>query len=150
MTRTAAWRAALATCALVLVVDQATKEAAIDALLGQPPADLPLGFQLDYVTNEGIAFGLLDDGEGLVIAVTVAALVALVAWFAHDPTRPGLWLAAGLLTGGALGNLADRLREGAVTDFIDPPNWPAFNLADVFITVGVVCLLMAYGSPRRE
>ena len=149
MSPAAAWRAALATCALVLVLDQATKQAAIDALLGQPPKELPLGFQLDYVTNTGIAFGFLDDGKGLVIAVTVTALAALIAWFASDPTRPRLWLAAGLLTGGALGNLADRLREGAVTDFIDPPSWPAFNIADVAITLGVVVLLMAYMAPRR-
>jgi signal peptidase II len=150
VSRAAAWRAALATCALVVIIDQATKEAAIEALLGQPAKELPLGFQLDYVTNTGIAFGLLDDGEGLVITVTVLALGALIAWFASDPTRPGLWLAAGLLTGGALGNLADRLREGAVTDFIDPPSWPAFNFADVAITLGVIVLLMSYWSPSRE
>jgi signal peptidase II len=80
--------------------------------------------------------------------VTVAALAALIAWFASDPARPAMWLAAGLLTGGALGNLADRLRDGAVTDFIDPPSWPAFNVADIAITLGVVVLLMSYMSPR--
>jgi signal peptidase II len=146
----AAWRGALATCALVLIADQATKQAAIDALLGQSPAELPLGFQLDYVTNTGIAFGFLDDGEALVIVVTLLALGLLIGWFASDPTRPNLWLAAGLLTGGALGNLADRVRDGAVTDFIDPPSWPAFNLADVSITIGVVILLVTYMRPQRQ
>ncbi len=150
MSRAAAWRGALATCALVLIADQATKQAAIDALLGQPPAELPLGFQLDYVTNTGIAFGFLDDGEALVIVVTLLALGLLIGWFASDPTRPNLWLAAGLLTGGALGNLADRVRDGAVTDFIDPPSWPAFNLADVSITIGVVILLFTYMRPQRQ
>ena len=149
MSRAAAWRAALATCALVLAIDQATKQGAIEALIGRAPVDLALGFELDYVTNTGIAFGLLADGEALVIVVTLLALGLLVAWFASDPTRPSLWLATGLLTGGALGNLADRIREGAVTDFIDPPYWPAFNFADVAITVGVVLLLLAYLSPRR-
>jgi len=143
-----AWRAAVATCALVVVADQATKQAAIDALVGRTPVELPLGFQLDYVTNTGIAFGLLDDGEGLVIAITLAALGLLVGWFASDPSRPGLWIAVGLLTGGALGNLADRVREGAVTDFVDPPSWPAFNVADVAITAGVAILLFAYMRPR--
>ena len=150
MSRSASWRAALAVCALVLVFDQATKQAAIDALLGQEAVELPLGFQLDYVTNTGIAFGLFSDGEGLVIAVTVLALGLLVGWFVSDPARPNLWLATGLLTGGALGNLADRIRDGAVTDFIDPPSWPAFNIADIAITVGVVILLFTYMRPERK
>ena len=150
MTKGAAWRAAAAVCALVFVFDQATKQAAIDAVYGEPPIDLPLGFQLDYVTNTGIAFGLFDDGEAFVILVTLAALALLVGWFATDPTRPRIWLAAGLLTGGALGNLADRVRDGAVTDFIDPPNWPAFNVADVAITAGVVILLVSYLFPQRQ
>jgi signal peptidase II len=150
VSRAAAWRAAAAVCALVLVVDQATKQAAIDALFGEPPVDLPLGFQFDYVTNTGIAFGLFDDGEAFVIAVTLAALALLVGWFATDPTRPRMWLAAGLLTGGALGNLADRVRDGAVIDFVDPPSWPAFNVADVAITLGVAILLVGYMLPQRQ
>jgi signal peptidase II len=150
VSRSAAWRAAVATCALVLIADQATKQAAIDALVGQPAKELPLGFELDYVTNTGIAFGLFSDGAGFVIVVTLLALGLLIGWFASDPTRPYLWLAAGLLTGGALGNLADRVRDGAVTDFIDPPSWPAFNLADVAITAGVVILLITYMRPERQ
>ena len=68
--------------------------------------------------------------------ITVVALALVLIWFALDPSRPGLWLAVGLLAGGALGNLADRVRADAVIDFIDPPLWPAFNLADVAITPG--------------
>ena len=83
------------------------------------------------------------------ILITLAALGALVGWFARNPTRPGLWLAVGLLTGGALGNLADRIRDGAVTDFIDPPRWPAFNFADVAITIGVLLVVLAYMRPAR-
>jgi len=139
-----AWHGALATCAAVIVADQATKQAVVTELAGRSPIELPLGFELDYVTNTGIAFGLLDQGEALVIAITLAALALLVAWFARDPERPGLWPAVGLLSGGALGNLADRVRDGAVIDFLDPPNWPAFNLADVAITFGVALLLIAY------
>ena len=67
----------------------------------------------------------------------------VLVWFALDPQRPGLWLAVGLLAGGALGNLADRVRAGAVTDFIDPPLWPTFNLADVAITLGALVLVVA-------
>jgi signal peptidase II len=139
-----AWRGAITVCATVLVVDQAAKQLAVTELVDRSPVDLPLGFELDYVTNTGIAFGLLDQGEGLVIAVTLAALALLFVWFSRDPARPGLWPAVGLLAGGALGNLADRVRDGAVIDFVDPPNWPAFNIADVAITAGVALLLLVY------
>ena len=150
MSATGAWRAALATCGAIVVADQATKQAAIAELVGRAPVDLPLGFELDYVTNTGVAFGLLDQGEGLVIAITLAALALLAVWFARDAERPGFWLPVGLLAGGALGNLADRVRDGAVTDFFDPPSWPAFNLADVAITVGVALLLLGYMRAQDE
>ena len=150
MSRAAAWRGALAVCGAVVLVDQATKEVAIAELAGRAPVELPLGFELDYLTNSGIAFGLLDQGEGLVIAITVVALGLLCGWFARDPARPGLWPAVGLLAGGALGNLADRLRDGAVTDFIDPPSWPAFNVADVAITLGVALLVLASARSGPE
>jgi len=71
-------------------------------------------------------------------------------WFAVDPARPGMWLAVGLLAGGALGNLADRARADAVTDFIDPPIWPTFNLADVAITLGAIVLVLAAMGPRPQ
>ena len=90
------------------------------------------------MTNSGVAFGLFSGGgDALVVAFTALALGLIVGWFSLDTLRPGLWLAVGLLAGGALGNLADRVCDGAVTDFIDPPAWPAFNLADVAITAGV-------------
>ena len=101
------------------------------------------------MTNSGIAFGLFDEGgDALVLAFTVAALALILGWFAlrHRP-RPWLWLGVGLLSGGALGNLADRIRDGAVTDFLDPPLWPAFNVADVAITVGVVVIALAALAP---
>ena len=74
--------------------------------------------------------------------MTIAALALVLAWFAIDPRRPGLALSVGLLAGGALGNLADRVRASAVTDFIDLPLWPAFNLADVAITLGALGLVL--------
>jgi signal peptidase II len=80
----------------------------------------------------------------------VGALVLLVVYFALHATRPLLWLPTGLLLGGALGNMIDRAREGAVTDFIDLPLWPAFNLADVAITAGVVALLLALEAGRQR
>ena len=83
------------------------------------------------------------------IAFTAVALGLIVGWFAFDTTRPWLWLGVGLLTGGALGNLADRIRDGAVTDFLDPPLWPAFNVADVAITVGVIVIALSALAPAR-
>jgi signal peptidase II len=72
----------------------------------------------------------------------------MVAYFAVHATRPDLWLAVGLTVGGALGNLADRVRIGAAIDFVDPPLWPAFNLADVAIVMGVALLVFAMLSPE--
>ncbi len=132
----------LAVCAVVVGADQALKAAIVSSMALGERIDLAFGFELARVNNSGIAFGLLDDGgDGLVLVITGAALALVLGWFASDAARPGLWLGVGLLVGGALGNLADRIREGTVTDFIDPPLWPAFNLADVAITLGVIAVL---------
>jgi signal peptidase II len=148
--RVDAWRWALVVCGLVVVADQATKALVVANLGPREVTDLPLGFQLTRVANHGVAFGFLGGGGALVVAVTVAALAFVCAWFARDPLRPWLWLAVGLIAGGALGNLADRVRDGAVTDFIDPPLWPAFNLADVAITVGAIALVLIALAPERD
>jgi len=76
--------------------------------------------------------------------VTVGALALIAYFFARNPTRPGMWVATGLLAGGAFGNLADRIRADEVTDYIDVGSWPPFNLADVAITCGVVLLVLLY------
>ena len=96
-------------------------------------------------------------GGGTLVAVVAAlALIALVAFFATHLGRPLVWLPTGLLVGGAAGNLIDRAREGAVTDFVDLPLWPAFNVADAAITIGVLALLYVLegppsrGSARRD
>jgi signal peptidase II len=137
--------------AITIALDQAAKAGVRSGLEPGERIDLILGFDLARVSNSGIAFGLLDDGGALVLVIIVAALLGVLAWFALAPTRPGLWLAVGLLTGGALGNLLDRVRDSAVTDFLDPPVWPAFNLADVAITLGAIALaLVALRLPPDE
>ena len=148
--RVEAWLWALAVCAFVVVVDQGAKAAVVSELTRNQEVGLPLGFNLVRVANHGVAFGFLGGGGALVVAVTLVALVFVIGWFAFDPLRPGLWLAVGLIGGGAIGNLTDRIRTGAVTDFIDPPLWPAFNLADVAITVGAVVLVVIALRPERE
>ena len=145
-----AWRWALALCGLVVAADQASKAAIVANLGPGQVSSLPLGFQLARVANHGVAFGFLGGGGAVVVVVTIAALAFVLAWFALDPRRPWLWLAVGLIAGGALGNLADRARTGAVIDFIDPPLWPAFNVADVAITLGALALVAIVIAPERN
>ena len=139
-----AWWLAGSLCVVVLVCDQVVKEiVAHDIVLGERVNVLgPLKLTLSH--NEGVAFGLADGGGVLLVAITLIALGVVLWLFARDPVRPGMWVAAGLLAGGAIGNLIDRLRHGHVTDFIELPHWPPFNLADCGITCGVVILLIIY------
>jgi signal peptidase II len=145
-----AWRRALVVCGAVVLVDQVSKAIVVSSLsLGQSEP-LVLGFRVSNTPNSGLAFGI-GSGHGAILAITVAALALVLVWFALEPARPGLWLAVGLLAGGALGNLADRVRADAVTDFIDPPLWPTFNLADVAITLGAIALvLVSLGGEEHE
>ena len=125
----------------VLAADQLTKALVrADVPMGSRERVLP-GVDIVHTRNTGVAFSLFEGGGALLLAFTVVAMVAILVYFLRDAERPGLWLPAGLLLGGAGGNLIDRIRDGAVTDFIDLPAWPAFNLADMAITVGVVALL---------
>ena len=143
--------AAAATAGLVVALDQATKQlAATNIARGDQVAVIP-GLDLTSTRNTGVAFGALAGG-GVVVAVLIgASLALLLAYFVANRDRPWLWLPVGMLLGGALGNLADRAREGAVIDFIDPVAWPAFNLADSCIVVGVFALLyVVEGRPRRK
>lgn len=138
------WVRSLALAALVVVLDQVTKAIAAHALGPGESVDLVLGFELVDVRNTGIAFGLLADGQTLVIVVTAAALALILGYFALNPARPGLWIAVGILVGGAVGNLADRLRADEVIDFIDPPLWPAFNVADIAIVAGIALIVLIH------
>jgi signal peptidase II len=142
--------AAVATAGLVIAVDQVTKQlAATNIAPGDQVAVIP-GLDLTSTRNTGVAFGALEGG-GLVVAILIgASLALLVAYFVANRERAWLWLPVGMLLGGALGNLADRAREGAVIDFIDPIAWPAFNVADSCIVIGVLLLLwLVEGGPRR-
>jgi signal peptidase II len=141
---TRAWRLAGALCLLVVVLDQAAKALVEANLFAGEQVEIWGPLDLTLAHNEGVAFGLASGGGALLIALTVAALVFVGVLFARNPTRPGMWIAVGLLAGGALGNLIDRVRVGHVTDFVDVLSWPPFNLADVAITLGVVVLALSY------
>ncbi len=136
--------------ALVVLLDRLTKHLVVTGIaVGDVHKFLP-GVSLVHVRNDGVAFGLLSGGGAIVLVVTLVALAALVAYFLWRPERPLLWLPTGMLIGGAVGNLIDRLAGGSVTDFIKLPLWPAFNLADTSITLGVLALLYVLEGPRPE
>jgi signal peptidase II len=134
----------------VLALDQLTKHfVRSDIAVGQVNKILP-GVKFVHVRNTGVAFGAFSGGGAIVLVFTFVALALLLGYFAMRPERPWLWLPAGLLTGGAVGNLLDRLINGAVTDFIKLPAWPAFNLADMAITLGVLALLYVLELRRGD
>ena len=130
----------------VAVADLATKWLAERRL--DESISLLAGIRFELGHNSGVAFGALNDVPSWVLIVSVTALIAglLVALRRGVLRLP--WPAVALLLGGAVGNLVDRVGDGRVIDFIDPPRWPAFNLADVAITVGV--LLALWHSMRED
>ena len=132
---------ATAVVGLTVVADQAAKAIAVASLERGEEVNVFLGLDMTYVRNEGVAFGALSGGGPLLVIAITIALGGLVAYFVANSDVPFLWLPVGLILGGALGNLADRARDGAVVDFIDPIAWPAFNLADAAIVVGVLGLV---------
>jgi signal peptidase II len=145
--------AAFARAGLVLVIvvglDQLTKHTiAASVSPGETRKFLPL-IDLVHVRNTGVAFGVFSGGGALVLVLTLLALAVLVTYLALRPERPWLWLPTGMLVGGAVGNLIDRIAAGSVIDFIKLPHWPAFNVADMSITFGVLILLWVLEG-RRE
>jgi signal peptidase II len=135
--------------ALVLAADQLAKALVVSALTRGEQRELIAGIKLVNVRNSGVAFGQLQDGGAIVAVVIALAVLALLAYFVRNGARPLIWLPTGMLLGGALGNIVDRVREGAVVDFIKLPHWPAFNVADSAITVGVVVLLFVMERTAR-
>src|SRR4051812_761082 len=128
--------------AVVVVLDQLTK--------GVVRNNLPLGeswpseswlVKITHVTNTGAAFGVLQGQDAFLTVTAVVGMAAIVFYYAFPPTEhPLVRLSLGLLLGGAIGNLIDRLRFGEVTDFIHFPHYPAFNVADSCITVGIIVI----------
>ena len=101
-------------------------------------------FSIHHVQNSGIAFGLFSSATPIVTVLTAIAVGWMLVYFARSGARhPVLPVALGLLIGGSTSNLIDRVRLGHVTDFLDFRYWPAFNLADSFIVIGVTILFVA-------
>ena len=135
-----ALRAVLVAVAVV-AADQATK-AIVRAEIG-PFEEIHVvpGVTLVYRLNSGVAFSMFSGGGPLVVIIAFIALGALLAFFLTHLHKRLVWLPTGLLLGGAAGNLIDRIRLDAVTDFIKIPHWPAFNVADICVTFGVLSLI---------
>jgi signal peptidase II len=141
-----------ATAVVVIVLDQITKWWAVRAMAYHSRAIGPIHLTLSH--NKGAAFGL---GAGFVPIVALAAIgvVVVAIIMGRATSRPVTAVAAGMLLGGALGNLADRLfrspgaLRGAVVDFVDLRFWPVFNLADSAITIGCVLLVLFAGASSR-
>ena len=135
------WRLATVTTAAVVALDQVTKQIAVASIARGDSVNVFFALDVTNIRNKGIAFGALKGAGLAVLALTLVALGALLAYFALKPTRHLLWLPVGMVAGGAIGNLADRARIGAVIDWIDPTFWPAFNVADASIVLGILGLL---------
>jgi signal peptidase II len=145
-----AWQRAALVGAAVAAVDQTTKQIVVASIDRDEHRNIFLGLDLTYVRNKGVAFGALGGGGTLVTVLTIAAVALLAVYFAFNAEKRYLWLPFGMVAGGALSNLADRLRDGAVVDFLDPILWPAFNLADVAIVFGILGLLYVIEGPSKK
>jgi signal peptidase II len=137
-----AWARAGVVLAAVLAADQIVKALVSGALQRGEERNVVAGIKLVNTRNSGVAFGQLQNGGAIVAVVIALAICALLVYFARHAQLPLMWLPTGMLLGGALGNVVDRIREGAVVDFLKLPYWPAFNVADASITIGVVILLV--------
>jgi len=138
------WLALAAIALAAVAADQVTKHVVASHLRLEEGVHVLGPFWIRHVQNSGIAFGLFASATAAVIAVTGIAVAWMLVYFARSGARhPVLPVALGLVIGGSVSNLADRVRLGYVTDFLDFRYWPAFNLADSFIVVGVAILLGA-------
>jgi signal peptidase II len=148
--RAAALGRAALVAAVVVGLDQLTKHTIATGIRpGETQKFLP-AINFVHVRNTGVAFGVFSGGGAVVLVFTILALIALVTFLALRPGRPWLWLPTGMLVGGAIGNLIDRVASGSVIDFIKLPGWPAFNVADMSITFGVIALVLVLELGHRD
>jgi len=145
------WASLVAVALAALGADQLTKAIVTGELGLNEEAHVVGPFSIHHVQNSGIAFGFFSSATSLVILLTGVAVVWMIYFFARSGSRHAvLPVALGLVIGGSVSNLVDRVRLGHVTDFLDFTYWPAFNLADTFIVVGVAILLLALVAVDRH
>jgi signal peptidase II len=145
------WLALGAIAGAAFVADQATKYIVTSSLTLGEEAHVAGPVTIHHVQNTGIAFGLFGGATAIVTLFTAFAVAWMLVFFARSGARhPLVPVALGFLIGGSTSNLVDRLRLGHVTDFINIGFWPAFNLADSFIVVGVALLVLSLFAAERE
>jgi signal peptidase II len=145
------WLLLAAIAVAAVLADQIAKHVVVNNLTLGDSVHVVGPLTIRHVQNSGIAFGLFSNATAGVIVVTAIAIGWMLAYFARSGARhPVLPVALGLVIGGSLSNLADRVRLGFVTDFIDFRYWPAFNVADSCIVIGVGILLAALVLTERE
>jgi signal peptidase II len=145
------WLALVAVALAAVAADQLTKHIVAGQLALDDGVHVVGPLWIRHVQNSGIAFGLFAQSTAIVIVLTGIAIIWMLGYFARSGAKhPVLPVALGLIIGGSASNLVDRVRLGYVTDFIDLRWWPAFNLADSFICIGVVVLLAALLYSERE
>ena len=144
------WVGLVAVAVVAVAADQITKSLATRSIdRGEAVRLLPF-FDLRRIKNTGIAFGQFTQQQSIVMVLTAAAIAWMFIFFARSGARsPFFPPAVGMLAGGALSNLVDRVRDGGVTDFLHIHHWPIFNLADSFIVLGVVLLLLGLVQHER-
>lgn len=134
----------LLVASFVFLLDRFTKIAAVSNLsYGQSIKILPNLFNFTLILNNGTAFGLLRGQNAALALLSVLAITLIIFYILKNKSLdPVVSLALGLILGGALGNLFDRVRFGYVIDFLDFRIWPVFNIADSAITIGMAILIL--------
>jgi signal peptidase II len=136
--------------AVAVVADQVTKHLIVANMALGESRDVFPSLSISHVRNNGIAFGIFPGRLEVITLLTAVAVAWMLVHFARAGSRHSLFpVALGLLIGGSVSNLADRLRLGYVVDFLDISRWPTFNLADTFIVSGVVLLLIGLSRLER-
>jgi len=144
------WVGMVSVAAAAVAADQVTKHLIVaNMALGESLELFPF-LSISHVRNDGIAFGIFPGRLEVITLLTAVAVAWMLVHFARSGSRHALFpVALGLLIGGSVSNLADRLRLGYVVDFIDVSHWPTFNLADTFIVSGVILLLIGLSRLER-
>ncbi len=137
------WSLLVVIAAIALTIDLVTKNMAEQNLVvGESQRILPFLY-LERTTNTGVAFGLFGGGGVLIIVANVIALAVVVFYVTLERRYLLAAVAGGLIIGGSLGNLYQRVTaDGRVTDFFKFPHWPNFNMADVFVDVGIAIIFI--------
>jgi len=144
------WLELAAIAGASVAADQLTKQIVTSTLALGREVEVAGPFSIHHVQNSGIAFGLFASATSMVIVLTGIAVAWMMVFFAQSALRhPLLPVALGFVLGGSVSNLVDRVRLGHVTDFLDMRYWPAFNLADTFIIVGVAILFISLVKTDR-